>query len=120
MQETKGYGEVKEFLSFNNKNFSAGHVYGESFDIEYYVGDELRYQGEEIVHFTVQHPEFRSDIEIMHLDTDIYYIGFSPKFQEYIFDETENTLTVNNKSSSNKFGKPFKVLIHGRLDNKTE
>ena len=113
MQEIKGYGEVKEFLSFNNKNFSARHVYGESFDIEYYIGNELRYQGEEIVNFTVQHPEFRSDIEIINFDTDIYYVGFSPKFEEYNFDENENILVVNNKSSSHKFGKPFKVLIHG-------
>ena len=82
MQETKGYGEVKKFLSFNKKNFSAGYVYGESFYIEYHVGNELRYKGNNIVHFIVQHPEFQNDIEIMDLDTDIYYTGFSPKFQE--------------------------------------
>jgi len=73
----------------------------------------LRYQGKEIIHFIVQHPEFRNDIEIINLDTDIYYIGFSTKFQEYKFNETQNILTISNKSSSNKFGKPFKVLIYG-------
>ena len=113
MQEINGYKAVKDFLSNNNKNFSSGHVLNETFYIEYYVDGELRYQSNEIVNFQVQHPEFTDDISIPHLDANIFHTGFRPRYQKYIFNQNNNILTINNESSSNKFGKPFKVIIYG-------
>jgi len=113
MQEAHGYKAVKDFLTHNNKNFSSGHVLNESFYIKYYVDGELRYQGNEIVNFQVQHPEFTDDISIIHLDTNIYHTGFRPKYQEYTFDKNKNILIISNKNSNNKFGKPFRVIIYG-------
>jgi len=47
MNEADGYKQVKDFLSFNKKNFSKGYVFDEEFDIQYYVAENLRFQGEE-------------------------------------------------------------------------
>jgi hypothetical protein len=113
MQEISGYKTVKDFLSYNNKNFSSGHVLNETFYVEYYVDDELRYQGNEIVNFQVQHPEFTDDISIIHLDANIYHTGFRAKYQKYIFDKENNILIIDNQNSNNKFGKSFQVIIHG-------
>jgi len=113
MNEADGYKQVKDFLSFNKKNFSKGYVFNEEFDIQYYVAECLRFQGEEIVNFHIQHPEFRQDIQIPNLDEEIYHTAFSPHYQDYYFDQDNNILIIEQNNTKNKFGKPYRIKIHG-------
>ncbi|WP_298692178.1 hypothetical protein [uncultured Sulfuricurvum sp.] len=113
MSEAQGYKQVKDFLSFNKKNFSKGYVFNEEFYIQYYVGENLNFQGNEIVNFHVQHPEFRQDVQIPNLDESIYHTAFSPKFQDYYFDQDRNVLIITQNNTKNKFAKPYKVFIYG-------
>jgi hypothetical protein len=113
MNEAQGYKQAKDFLTFNDKNFSRGYVFDEEFYIQYFVDEKLRFQGDEIVNFQVQHPEYGQDIQIPNLDEMIYHTAFSPKYQDYYFDQDNNILIVKNDNSSNKFSKPYKVIIHG-------
>ena len=110
MKESKNYPIVKDFLSFNNIDFSSGMAI-EEFDITYFVGSELRYRGINKVKFAVQHPEFTNDVEILTLDTDIYHTSFNARFQEYSFDEINNIFSIINKTTNNKFKSSYKVEI---------
>ncbi|MFA6144055.1 MAG: hypothetical protein WCW84_06755 [Sulfurimonas sp.] len=113
MKEAEGYKQVKDFLSHNGKNFSSGHVFNENFYIEYYVANELRYKGTEVINFQVQHPEYAQDIQIQNLDAEIYHTGFSPKHQDYSFDSKNNIFYIEQNNTKNKFGQPYKIKIHG-------
>lgn len=113
MNEAQGYKQVKDFLSFNDKDFSRGYVFNEEFYIKYFVAEELRFQGEEVVNFHIQHPEFGQDVQIPNLDELIYHTAFSPKFQDYYFDQDRNVLIITHNNTGNKFAKPYKVFIYG-------
>ena len=110
MKESKNYPIVKDFLFFNNIDFSSG-IAIEEFYITYFVGSELRYRGINKVKFAVQHPEFTNDVEILTLDTDIYHASFNARFQEYSFDEINNIFSIINKTTNNKFKSSYKVEI---------
>ena len=97
MQEAINYKIVKDFLSFNNINFSDGFVIKE-FYFEYFIDIKLRHRGNSRIKFQVQHPEFT---------------GFNAKFQIYKFDEKENVFVINSKNSNNKFRKNYEVRIYG-------
>lgn len=110
MKEFNNYKMVKEFLAYNKISCSQGFVI-QDFNIKYYVGDELRYQGLEKVHFKVQHPEFINDLSIVSLDCEIYYCGFRAAYQNYEFNEINNMFIIKSKDSNNKHGKVYRIEI---------
>jgi hypothetical protein len=113
MNKSQDYKQVKDFLSFNDKDFNHGYIFDEEYNIKYFVGEELHFQGEEVVNFHINHPEFGQDIQIPNLNESIYHTAFSPKFQDYYFDQDRNILIIEHNNARNKFTKPYKIFIYG-------
>lgn len=103
--------KMKEFLSNNNIPFNNGKVY-EDFDVSYFVGKNLKFNETMKVLFDFIHTDFRTNISLLDndLDSEKFYTAFSPDFQNYSFDEEENSFIIEH-TAPNKHGKPYKVII---------
>jgi len=100
--------EAKKFCVHNRISINPS-VVSKDFIVKYYKDGELSYNGLAKVSFPTQHTQFSSQINL-DLDSDIFHVSFSDKWQNINFNTNNNTLTIVGTSKS---GKPYKILIHG-------
>lgn len=101
---------MKEFLDKNAISYDLG-VGKEKFSVNYYINHDLVESTIATVTFYMNNPEYVDTITISELDSHKYHTGFSQRYQEYKFDEMQNTFTIHGASSQKHDNMPFSVVI---------
>lgn len=101
---------MKEFLDKNEISYDLG-VGKEKFSVNYYINHDLVESTIATVTFYMNNPEYVDTITISELDSHKYHTGFSQRYQEYKFDEMQNTFTIHGASSQKHDNMPFSVVI---------
>ncbi len=106
------YMQMKKFLDHNDYKYNMGHVVAQDLNIDYIIGNKKANQYRTDVHFSVE--SLANDrIFMPGLDEQLLHTGFNDNWQDFIFNKSKNTLTIESKNSNNKFGEPYKVIIYG-------
>ncbi len=101
---------MKAFLDKNEIEYDSG-VGKEKFSVNYYINHDLVESTIATVTFYMNNPEFVDTITIGELDSHQYHTGFSQRYQEYKFDELQNSFTIHGASSQKHNNMPFSVVI---------
>lgn len=106
----KGNAMMKAFLDKNEIAYSLG-TGKEKFLINYYINHDLVESTIATVTFYMNNPEYVDTITISDLDSHKYHTGFSQHYQDYQFDETQNTFTIHGAISQKHNNMPFSVVL---------
>ncbi|WP_333803804.1 hypothetical protein [Sulfurospirillum sp.] len=106
----KGNEMMKGFLDKNEITYTLGNG-KEKFLVNYYINHDLVESTIATVTFYLNNPEYVDTITISELDSHKYHTGFSQRYQEYLFDEVQNTFTISGATSQKHNNMPFSVVI---------
>jgi|GEM_PF-1318160 len=106
----KGNVMMKAFLDKNEIAYNLG-TGKEKFLVNYYINHDLVESTIATVVFYMNNPEYVDTITIGELDSHKFHTGFSQRYQEYQFDEIQNTFTIHGASSQKHNNMPFNVVI---------